>query len=77
MKEIESMIEEAKYEYEDRLSRLKQLNNDIKLLNIDLENVAGDLSDASLKVDETSNILNRMENRIEVLKNLLNDPFLR
>lgn len=75
MKEIESMIEEAKYEYEDRFSRLKQLNNDIKLLNIDLENVAGDLSDASLKVDETSNILNRMENRIEVLKNLLNDPF--
>ena len=34
-----------------------------------------DLAEASLKKDETSNVLNRMNNRMEVLKNVISDPF--
>ena len=75
VKELESYITEAKFEYEDRLQRLNKLKADIDLLNTNLENVVTDLADASLKKDETTNVLNRMNNRIEVLKNVIADPF--
>lgn len=75
IKEMENMIQEAKFEYEDRVERLNKIKAEIELLNKNLEEAAIKLADASLKKDETSNILNRMENRIEVLKNVLEDPF--
>jgi len=75
IKEIENSINEAKFEYEDRLARLNKIKSEIDLLNTNLENTASDLADASLKKDETTNVLNRINNRIEVLKNVLADPF--
>ncbi|MBR4609211.1 MAG: chromosome segregation protein SMC, partial [Erysipelotrichaceae bacterium] len=75
LKEMESYINEAKYEYDDRLDRLNKLKADIEMLNTNLENTAMDLAEASLKKDETSNVLNRMNNRMEVLKNVISDPF--
>ncbi|MDO4197410.1 MAG: AAA family ATPase [Erysipelotrichaceae bacterium] len=73
--EMESLINEAKFEYEDRLNRLNKTKSEIEMLNINLENTVGELSEASLKRDSSSSILNRMENRIEILKNVINDPF--
>ncbi|MBR5341833.1 MAG: AAA family ATPase [Erysipelotrichaceae bacterium] len=75
IKEMESYIKEAKFEYDDRLDRLNRLKSDIELLNTNLENTAAELAEASLKKDETSSILNRMNNRVEVLKNVIADPF--
>ena len=75
IKEMESYINEAKFEYDDRLERLNKLKADIDMLNTNLENTAMDLSEASLKKDETSNIVNRMSNRMEVLRNVISDPF--
>ena len=75
LKEMESYINEAKFEYDDRLDRLNKLKADIEMLNTNLENTAMDLAEASLKKDETSNVLNRMNNRMEVLKNVISDPF--
>ena len=75
IKEIENSIKEAKFEYDDRLERLNKIKAEIDLLNTNLENTASDLADASLKKDEASNVLNRMKNRIEVLKNVIADPF--
>ena len=75
IKELESYIQEAKFEYDDRLERLNKLKADIELINTNLENCASDLADASLKKDESTSILNRMNNRIEVLKNVIADPF--
>ncbi|MBR4470574.1 MAG: AAA family ATPase [Erysipelotrichaceae bacterium] len=75
IKEMESYIADAKFEYDDRLDRLSKLKSEIELLNTNLENTAMDLSDASMKKDETSNVLNRMQNRMEVLKNVISDPF--
>ena len=75
IKEMENMIQEAKFEYEDRVDRLNKVKAEIELLNKNLENVTVKLADASLKKDETSNVLVRMENRIEILKNVLEDPF--
>jgi chromosome segregation protein len=75
IREMESYIADAKYEYDDRLDRLNKLRSEIDLLNTNLENTAMDLSEASMKKEETSNILNRMNNRMEVLKNVISDPF--
>ena len=75
IKEMESMINEAKFEFEDRVERLNKVKAEIDLLNKNLEEIAIKLADASLKKDEISNVVNRMENRIEVLKNVLEDPF--
>ncbi len=74
-KQMEEYIKEAKFEYEDRLDRLNKLKADIELLNNNLENTAVNLADASLKKDETSNVLNRVTNRAEVLRNVISDPF--
>ncbi len=74
-KQMEEYIKEAKFEYENRLDRLNKLKADIELLNNNLENTAVNLADASLKKDETSNVLNRVTNRAEVLRNVISDPF--
>lgn len=75
IKEMESYIAEAKFEYNDRLERLNKLKSEIEILNTNLENTAFDLSEASLKRDESINVLNRMNNRREILKNVISDPF--
>jgi len=75
IKEMETSIREAKFEYEDRVERLNRLRSEIELLNTNLENCVSDLADASLKKDETGSIVNRMSNRLEVLKNVIADPF--
>lgn len=75
IKEMEQMIQEAKFEYDDRVERLNKIKSEIELLNKNLEDTALKLADASLKKDESFNIVQRMENRIEVLKNVLEDPF--
>ena len=75
IKEIEASLNEAKFEFEDRKDRLEKTKVDIDLLNKNLEDCASKLADASLKKDQTINVLNRLENRIEILKNVLSDPF--
>ena len=75
IKEMENMIQEAEYEYKDRTDRLNKVKAEIEILNKNLEETSVKLADASLNKDETAGILNRMENRIEVLKNVLSDPF--
>ncbi|MBR5754680.1 MAG: AAA family ATPase, partial [Erysipelotrichaceae bacterium] len=75
IKEMEKYIQEAKYEYDDRMERLTKLKADLDLLSTNLENNASDLADASIKKEETANVLNRINNRIELLKNVISDPF--
>ena len=73
--ETKNMLEEAKFEYEDRVNRLNALNNELNLLNENLGELALKLADASLKKEETNNASFRLQNRIAVLENLLKDPF--
>ena len=75
IKELESYIKEAKYEYDDRLNRLTKSKAELDLLNTNLENNASDLADASIRKEETDSVVNRVRNRIELLKNVLSDPF--
>jgi len=75
IKEMKSLIEEARFEYEDRKERLNKLKDEISLINTNLQETAIKLADASLKKEESASTLNRIENRIEILKNVLADPF--
>lgn len=75
IKEMKSLLDEAKFEYEDRLNRLNTLNKDLDLLNEELTQYAIKLADASLKKEEYNNKVFKLENRISVLDNLLKDPF--
>ena len=70
-----SMLEEAKLEYEDRQSRFDKLDAEIRFANDELEELAYKLAEASLKKDESQNVIRRLENRKEVLENILRDPF--
>ncbi len=73
--QTKNMLEEAKFEYEDKVNRLNTLNNELNLLNENLGELALKLADASLKKEETNNANFRLQNRIAVLENLLKDPF--
>lgn len=75
IKNMRGLLEEAKIEYEDRLKRFNEYNADIEMLNTKLEEIALGLADASLKKDETISVVRKLENRREVLNNLLKDPF--
>ncbi len=74
-KEIKRMLEEAKFEYEDRKKRLEDYRRDLDLLNSNLEECALNLAETSLKKDEVISKLRRVDGRIELLENLLKDPF--
>lgn len=75
IEELKSMLDNAKFEYEDRLNRYNALNNDMELLNKNLEEISLSLADAALSKEEKQNLSNRLKNRIEILENLLKDPF--
>ncbi len=74
-KELSSLVEEAKIEYEDRKSRHEQFNVDIKLLSSELNTIAMQLAEASQKKEESAHKLRRSQNRQEVLENLIKEPF--
>ena len=74
-KQLKSLIDDVKIEYEDRETRLKQINTDIELLSSQLSNVAMEVMNADNEKDTSRIRLNKFENRIEVLKNIIENPF--
>lgn len=75
LKELKSQLENARFEYEDRLNRLNDLNVAKKLLDENLDAVAIDLLEMATKKEESLNIAYNLEKRISVLEDLLKDPF--
>ena len=74
-KQMQSLLEEARFEYEDRQQRLDQLQRDVALLSQQLSQTAMELAENSQKNDEAAGILRRLQNRREVLENLARQPF--
>ena len=75
LRELKSQLENAKFEYEDRLNRLNELNNAKKLLDNNLDEVAIELLDMASKKEESRNLAYNLEKRISVLEDVLKDPF--
>ena len=72
---LKQMLEEAEYEYNDRHQRLEKLNAQLDINRHELQEVAIKLTDASFKKEEYNGKLRKLENRLEVLENLIKDPF--
>lgn len=75
IKEMKNLLDEAEFEYKDRFNRLNTCTNELNLLNEDLTQLAVKLADTTLAKEEAANKLNRLENRISVLDNIIKDPF--
>lgn len=74
-KEIKAMLEEASYEYKDRVARLQDLMQDSELKRKSIIEVEQALSECNNENMQASSIMNRLENRREVLTNLMKQPF--
>jgi len=74
-KEIQAMLEEARFEYQDRHQRLMQTQQDLN----NRRNIANDLktkiSKARYESDQANNILTQLQNRRQVLENMMKQPF--
>lgn len=74
-KELEKLVSEAKYEFEDRKGRYDQLVKDIELFSLTLQQEALNLVDRLQKKEETDSIIRRLENKKDLLNNLVKEPF--
>ncbi|MDY6062522.1 MAG: AAA family ATPase [Erysipelotrichaceae bacterium] len=72
---LESMLNEAKFEYEDRLKRIEKIKVELELLTDDLIKTNDDNTEITSKKEEVLNTVRRLENRRELLQNLIKDPF--
>lgn len=74
-KETRKLVEAARIEYEDRKARLDKLNNEIALYAEKLNQVAGNIVDKSTIKEQAENRLRSLENRKNVLDQLIRNPF--
>ena len=74
-KELKAMMEEAHYEYEDRKKRAQSLETDLALYKEQSANLEHDISYCTQETAQANAILNRLQNRKDVLENLARQPF--
>lgn len=74
-KEMKLMLEEANYEYQDRLKRLQDLQSDFELKKKQQRDIEDQLSMSIQENHQAETMLNRLENRRDVLENLMKQPF--
>ena len=74
--QIQSLLEEARREYEDRDQRLNQLNLYVQTLTGRSIAINRQLIDQNTRVEEAQSRLNRVQNRLEVAKNLESRPYM-
>lgn len=74
-KELKEMLEAAKAEYDDRKERLDQLNTEIKLLSGKLSGTAQTILDRQAAYEQSQGRLRSLENRKNVLDQLMRNPF--
>lgn len=73
--QLKSLLKEAKFEYEDRKSRIEEVNVDVKQLNQQLDLTLDKQIKHNQSLNEVSLILRRLHNREQVLKTMLEQPF--
>lgn len=73
--ETRKLMEAAKTEYKDRYERLKAMNTEKKLLQEKINQTAQDLLMKQSEVDQADGIFRSLENRKNVLEQLMKNPF--
>ncbi len=74
-KELRELLETARLEYEDRQNRLDGLNTEIKLFSEKLSGSAQRIIDSTAALERESALLRSLENRKNVLDQLIRSPF--
>ncbi len=75
--ELKELLDEAKYEYDDRQKRFQDLKAEVDLANQKDANLTMKLIDQEQAYNESLGYLRRLNNRLEVLENILRQPFLQ
>lgn len=74
-KEIQAMLEEARFEYQDRHQRLIQTQQDLNNRRNIVNDLKTKISKARYESDQANNILTQLQNRRQVLENMMKQPF--
>lgn len=74
-KEIQAMLEEARFEYQDRHQRLMQTQQDLNNRRNIVNDLKTKISKARYESDQANNILAQLQNRRQVLENMMKQPF--
>lgn len=74
-KEIQAMLEEARFEYQDRHQRLMQTQQDLNNRRNIVNDLKMKISKARYESDQAHNILTQLQNRRQVLENMMKQPF--
>lgn len=75
LKAQKRLAEEARLEYEDRNTRLQEIIQEVKLLDVQLRDVAFAYTNKQSDYDRANGILNSLQNRKSVIEQLLTNPF--
>lgn len=75
-KEIQAMLEEARFEYQDRHQRLMQTQQDLNNRRNIVNDLKTKISKARYESDQANNILTQLQNRRQVLENMMKQPFV-
>lgn len=74
-KELQAMLEEARFEYQDRHQRLMQAQQDLNNRRNIVNDLKTKISKARYESDKANNILIQLQNRRQVLENMMKQPF--
>lgn len=74
-KEIQAMLEEARFEYQDRHQRLMQTQQDLNNRRNIVNDLKTKISKACYESNQANNILTQLQNRRQVLENMMKQPF--
>lgn len=74
-KELQAMLEEARFEYQDRHQRLMQTQQDLNNRRNIVNDLKTKISEARYESDQANNILIQLQNRRQVLENMMKQPF--
>ena len=74
-KELKAFMDEAQYEYENRKQRLDDLKTNMRLEKSGIEQMEHDLNSVMKEYQNSLQYIHRLENREEVLKNMMKSPF--
>lgn len=74
-KEIQAMLEEARFECQDRHQRLMQTQQDLNNRRNIVNDLKTKISKARYESDQANNILTQLQNRRQVLENMMKQPF--
>lgn len=74
-KELKQMLEDARYEFEDRTKRMQDLRTDLELMQQNQSRLEIDLAKCEEENRQANMIWNRLENRRDVLENMMKQPF--